>query len=214
MNSCYPAPHRYSGPLYKNCRIGILGGSFDPAHAAHVEISLSAIKQYKLHAVWWLVSPQNPLKFRQATRLEKRIENARELVRPYPRIIVSDLETQLGTQFTFDTVKKLKLFFPATRFLFLIGSDNYPQLRRWDHWRQLTRLIPFAVFPRRTNPAWHPAHDFLSPTAQIMRRARTRDPFQIKTPRNAPAISLGRMRQNPLSSTELRRRALFPPTAL
>src|SRR5262249_13301586 len=98
------SPHLLSGPAFRGLRIGILGGSFNPAHAGHLHISLFALKAMGLNAVWWLVSPQNPLKSeRGMASFEERLRDAQKLAAAHPQIIVSDLEARLGTRFTADT---------------------------------------------------------------------------------------------------------------
>src|SRR3954471_15978292 len=108
-------------------RIGLLGGSFNPAHEGHVHLSREAIKRLDLDEVWWLVSPQNPLKpARGMAPLEERMAGAVRLAEP-PRLRVTDLEARLGTRYTADTILALKRRFPATRFVWLMGADNLRQ---------------------------------------------------------------------------------------
>jgi nicotinate-nucleotide adenylyltransferase len=129
-------------------RIGLLGGSFNPAHEGHLAISLDALKRLKLDQVWWLVSPQNPLKSRQdMADLPSRMASARKIAADDPRIIVTDLERSFGTTYTVDTVKRLKRN-EKCDFVWLIGADNLLQLPKWRNWRALLNLIPIAVFDR------------------------------------------------------------------
>ncbi|MGH7123366.1 MAG: nicotinate-nucleotide adenylyltransferase, partial [Stellaceae bacterium] len=98
-------------------RIGLLGGSFNPAHRGHLHVSLEALKRLDLDQVWWLVAPQNPLKpTKGMASLEERLASARQLVR-HPRIAVTDLEARLGTRYTADTLRELRRRFPNTRFV-------------------------------------------------------------------------------------------------
>lgn len=129
-------------------KIGLLGGSFNPAHQGHRLISLMAMQQLHLDQVWWLVSPQNPLKSQSETApLQDRLDGARHIAR-HPRIIVQDLETRLGTQFTYDTLTALKARARETRFVWLMGADNAIQFPRWHRWREITEIFPIAVYPR------------------------------------------------------------------
>lgn len=129
-------------------RIGILGGSFNPAHAAHRHISLVALQQLRLDAVWWLVSPLNPLKSEAGMApLAKRVARARAVAR-HPRIKVMALEKQLGTRFAVDTVAALQRRFPQHQFVWLAGSDILAELHRWRRWRHFLRAVPLAVLPR------------------------------------------------------------------
>lgn len=128
--------------------IGLLGGSFNPAHAAHRHISLVALDQLRLDAVWWLVSPLNPLKSAAGmASLAARVARATAVAR-HPRIRVSALEAQLGTRYAVDTVAALQRRFPQHRFVWIGGGDIVAELHRWRDWRALLRSIPLAVVPR------------------------------------------------------------------
>ncbi len=131
-------------------RIGLLGGSFNPPHRGHLHISLEALKRLDLDEVWWLVTPQNPLKPIQGMApLEERLASARCLVR-HPRIFVTDLETRLGTRYTADTLAALRRRFPRDRFVRIMGADNLAQIRHWERWDDVFRLAAVAVFDRPT----------------------------------------------------------------
>ena len=127
--------------------IGLLGGSFNPAHDGHRYISLEAIKRLALAEVWWLVSPQNPLKPRAGMApFAERMAGAERVAR-HPKIRVSDLEARIGTTFTAETLRRLTLM-PGQRFIWLIGADNLLQLPKWQHWERIFALAPIAVFDR------------------------------------------------------------------
>ena len=131
-------------------RVGILGGSFNPAHPGHRHISLEALKRLNLDEVWWLVAPQNPLKpQRGMAPLERRFADALRLAR-HPRIRVLDIEARLGTRYTADTVTELQRLFGQTRFVWLMGADNLAQIRRWERWTEIFRRVPIAVLARPT----------------------------------------------------------------
>lgn len=137
---------RPPGPIVDGMRIGLLGGSFDPAHEGHLYVSDVARKALELDYVWWLVSPGNPLKAKPAG-LAKRLAAARALARS-PRIIVTDIEAALGTRYTVDTVAALSRRFPGVEFTWLMGSDNLVQFSRWRRWRALAAALPIAVVQR------------------------------------------------------------------
>jgi nicotinate-nucleotide adenylyltransferase len=127
-------------------RIGLLGGSFNPPHEAHREISLSALKRLGLDRVWWLVSPANPLKDPSALQsLETRIEAARRMSR-HPRIDVTGFGG--ASAYTVDLLTELKRRFPGVRFVWLMGADNLAQLHLWHDWEKIFALQPIAVFDR------------------------------------------------------------------
>ena len=129
-------------------RIGLLGGSFDPAHDAHRHISLAALKRLGLDQVWWLVSPGNPLKRAGDLKsLDERIAAARAVVH-HPRIVVTGLEAARGSAYSVDTLKFLKRRFPEVNFVWLMGADNLAEFHRWRDWEGLFRLVPIAVLDR------------------------------------------------------------------
>lgn len=133
---------------FSGLRVGLLGGSFNPAHDGHRHISLVALRRLQLDQIWWLVSPQNPLKSAtDMADLPTRLSAARRIAR-HPRIHVSDLETRLGTQYTCDTLAALRIRAPDTRFVWLMGADNLAQMPAWRHWRQIMALMPVAVLDR------------------------------------------------------------------
>jgi nicotinate-nucleotide adenylyltransferase len=128
--------------------IGLLGGSFNPAHAGHLYVSLTAIKRLKLDYVWWLVSPGNPLKEEKGmAAFAARLTSARRTAR-HPRLIVTDIEKQLGTRYTIDTVAALQRRFPNVKFVWLMGSDNLEIFHLWKDWQQIATRLPVAVVQR------------------------------------------------------------------
>jgi nicotinate-nucleotide adenylyltransferase len=132
----------------RNMRIGLLGGSFNPAHAAHRHISLTALKRLGLDQVWWLVTPGNPLKAgAKQPSLEKRVAAAAE-VAGHPRIVVTGFEGARKSAYTVDTLKFLKQRFPGVHFVWLMGADNLAELHHWRDWPELFALVSIAVFDR------------------------------------------------------------------
>ena len=141
-------------------RVGLLGGSFNPAHEGHRHVSLEALRRLGLDEVWWLVSPQNPLKSGDGMEpLASRLARAHEIARD-PRIKVEAPELALGTRYTLDTVRALKRLYPRAHFVWLMGADILPQLVDWANWRDLFAAIPIAAFAR---PGW--SHAALNSTA-------------------------------------------------
>lgn len=137
--------------------IGLLGGSFNPAHRGHRRLSLAALDALGLDQVWWLISPGNPLKARarDMASLEDRLRSARHMARR-SQIVVSDIERRLGTRYTVDIIRRLKVLYPHHRFIWLLGSDTLPYFHKWRNWRDLARMVPIAVLPR---PGYdRPAH--------------------------------------------------------
>jgi nicotinate-nucleotide adenylyltransferase len=131
-------------------RVGLLGGSFNPAHGGHRYISELALKQLQLHQVWWVISPQNPLKAsNEIAPLEERCAIARS-VASHPQIRVTDIEDRIGTSHTIDTITVLQARFPDVRFVWLMGADILLELPQWKRWRYLFHRVPIAVYPRPT----------------------------------------------------------------
>jgi nicotinate-nucleotide adenylyltransferase len=133
----------------RRLRIGLLCGSFNPAHEGHLHISRLALQRLRLDYVWWLVSPQNPLKpVRGMAALAERLRTAHAIARGHPRVRVSAIEARLGTRYTVDTLAALRRHFPATRFVWLMGADNLAQIPRWRGWSRIFHLVAIAVFAR------------------------------------------------------------------
>ncbi len=127
--------------------IGLLGGSFDPAHEGHVHITREALKRMGLDQVWWLVTPGNPLKARQPAPLADRILRAKAVMRD-PRVKITALEARLGTRSTADTIDRLKSIYPGVTFVWLMGADNLVQFHKWGRWRDILRAVPVGVLAR------------------------------------------------------------------
>jgi nicotinate-nucleotide adenylyltransferase len=135
-------------PLSPGMRIGLFGGSFNPPHRGHLYASELALRQLQLDFVWWLVSPQNPLKPASGMAgFETRLAAAKAFVRTR-RIVVTGLEAQLRTRFTVDTLKAVTRRFPQIHFVWIMGSDNLVQLPRWVRWQQIFAFAPIAVVSR------------------------------------------------------------------
>lgn len=128
-------------------RIGLLGGSFDPAHAGHALITTEALKRFGLDQVWWLVSPGNPLKAQGPAPLSDRMARAKAVMR-HPQVRVTDLEARLGTRYTFATLTELMSLYPGVDFLWLMGADNLASFHLWENWRDIMELVPVAVMAR------------------------------------------------------------------
>ncbi|CTQ33254.1 nicotinate-nucleotide adenylyltransferase [Jannaschia rubra] len=147
--------------------IGLLGGSFDPAHGGHVHITLQALARLGLDRLWWVVSPGNPLKLRGPAALDRRMAEARRLMR-HPRVTVTDVEARLGTRHTADTLAALRARYPGVRFVWIMGADNLATFHHWDRWRDIMEGVPVAVLAR---PGQGLAA-LRSPAATIYRRFR------------------------------------------
>ncbi len=198
-----PAPEPLPLPEPRALRVGLLGGSFNPAHEGHRYVSTEALKRLVLDQVWWLVSPQNPLKARAGMApLTTRAARAR-LVAAHPRIKVLPLESRLNTRYTVDTLRRVTAWRDHA-FVWLIGADNLAQLPRWRQWRQVLAACPVAVFER--HPYSYRALAGPAATAFAARRLDERDaPALAGT--EPPAWVFMRLRPHPASATALRARA-------
>ena len=183
-------------------RIGLLGGSFNPAHGGHRHISLEAMKALGLDEVWWLVSPGNPLKegAKDMAPFEARFASARHMADGAP-IQVSDFESREGTRYTIDTVRRLKERHPEHCFIWLLGSDTLRDFHKWRDWKDLTRELPIAVIPR-------PGYDSAAHAARAMGWLErfVHPPSQAShwTEWSAPAILFLRLPPDPTSATAIR----------
>jgi len=152
----------------KGMRVGLLGGSFNPPHAAHRAISQFALKRLKLDRVWWLLTPGNPLKDNGGLHdLSKRAAAARR-VADDPRIDISCLEAVIGTRYTVDTIIHLRRRVCGVHFVWIMGADNLAQFHRWKDWRRIASEVPIAVIDR-------PPQSFralAAPAAQALARYR------------------------------------------
>ncbi|WP_420139751.1 nicotinate-nucleotide adenylyltransferase [Sphingomonas sp.] len=181
---------------------GILGGSFNPAHSGHRRISLHAMEALGLDALWWLVSPGNPLKEGKSDMapLAVRLASANRMARG-TRIVPTTIEAQLGTRYTADTLRKLVKRYPHRRFIWLMGADNLAQFHRWRDWRTIARTMPIAVIAR-------PGYDGLAQNAPAMgwlrRYVRRSSHLKNWTIWSPPALVLLRFRPDPSSATRLR----------
>ena len=183
-------------------RIGLLGGSFNPAHRGHRRISLEAMRVLGLDEVWWVVSPGNPLKEGDADMapFDVRLASARRAARG-ARIRATDFEQREGTRYTIDTVRKLKNRHPEHRFIWLLGSDTLPNFHKWRDWRGLARELPIAVIRR-------PGYDSQAHAARAMgwlrRFVRPSGQANQWTEWSAPAILMLRLPPDPTSATAIR----------
>ena len=212
-----PAP-RASGPrrgglrdgldLRPGMKVGLFGGSFNPAHDGHGHVAETALRRLELDRVVWLVSPQNPLKdARDSAPLAERMASARaaaDSAAAGPAMIVSDIESRIGTRWTVDTLRALIARHPGVRFVWLMGSDNLAAFHRWRGWTDIMRLVPVAVIAR-------PGSELDSRTAPAAARfSAARVPAskaRLLPYLEAPAWTCLTAPLNPRSSTALRARA-------
>lgn len=184
-------------------RVGLLGGSFNPAHEGHRHIALAALARLGLDEIWWLVSPQNPLKPAAGMEdIDARLEGARRMA-DHPRIRVTALEGVLGTRYTADTLAALSTRFPHVHLVWMMGADNLMQVDRWDRWTRIFYTLPVAVFDR-------PSYSITAVTAKAARRFARHRLAESSARRLAdtrpPAWVFLHIRRDPRSATAIRAR--------
>lgn len=189
-------------PAAAKRRVGLLGGSFNPAHKGHVHISRQAIRLLDLDEIWWLVSPGNPLKPTAGMApFPARLASARKAARGTLRIRVTGIERRLGTRFTADTVEKLTRLFPQMRFIWLMGADNLVNFHAWERWRDLARRVPIAVIARPR----YLGDGLTAPAMSWLRRFRHPHGEARRWPQwRLPAITILPIRLDPTSATAIR----------
>lgn len=182
--------------------IGLLGGSFDPAHQGHVDITRAALRRFGLDRIWWLVSPGNPLKAQGPAALALRLDQAARIMR-HPKVTITGVEALLGTRYTADTLAALRRLYPGVRFVWLMGSDNLASFHKWEDWRSIADTVPIGVLSRpgsqlsaRFSPAarYMAGHRIAAQDSRLLGRAQ------------APALCLTDLPLNPASSTAIRAR--------
>lgn len=185
-------------------RIGLMGGSFNPPHNAHVMVARTALKRLRLDYVWWLVTPGNPLKSnRDLPPLAQRIAACRAITRQDARIRITGLEAELGSPYTEQTLSFLTQRYPSVGFVWVMGADNLAGFHRWRNWRGIAATLPIAVVDR---PGWHLA-GLSSPAARALARNRLPEGRAAGLPfARPPAWIFLTTRLSPQSSTELRRK--------
>jgi nicotinate-nucleotide adenylyltransferase len=188
-------------PHARGQKIGLFGGTFDPPHQAHLAASLLAMKRLGLDAVWWLVTPGNPLKdTRKLAPLKTRIAAIHALTH-HPRIYVSSIEEAIGTRYTFETVRYLHTRCPGVHFVWIMGADNLRSFHRWQKWRGIAEMVPIAVVDR-LGPSRYAAN---STAGQALARTRiTEGAARSLATRKPPAWVFLHGLKSPLSSTALR----------
>ena len=183
-------------------RIGLLGGSFNPPHEGHALITRLALRRLQLDRVWWLVTPGNPLKSPAGLAAMRARMAAARLLDVGPRVVVSDIEAQIGSRFTCDTLVWLKRRAPGVHFVWIMGADNLRQFDRWRHWRSIADLVPIVVVDRPGSTLRAICSRGGAALARWRVPERDAARFAVMPP---PALLFLHGRRSGLSSTELRR---------
>jgi len=181
-------------PIYtKNRTIGLLGGSFNPAHVGHLHISEHALNTLGLDEIWWLVSPQNPLKSKDdMADYGERFASAKLVTKANRKIFVSDIEQKIGTKYTYQTISELQKCYHGTNFIWLMGADNLAGFHRWQRWQEILLLVPIVVFDRAP-------YSFTSLASKTYLRMR-----KFLNAGKTPSLSFVRLKRDANSSTAIR----------
>jgi nicotinate-nucleotide adenylyltransferase len=189
----------------RRTRVGILGGSFNPAHEGHRHVAELALARLGLDQIWLLVSPGNPLKpVAGMAPFQERLTGA-VAIGDGRRVIATSIEAAIGTHYSVDTLRVLHRRFPRVRFVWIAGADILTQLPRWRRWREIVRDLPFVVLPRpgytlpalagraarRLRGGRRPAHE-----APVLSRSRSGWVF-LPTPQNATSATAIREARSP-----------------
>jgi nicotinate-nucleotide adenylyltransferase len=197
-----PGALRLGFHLAPGMKVGLYGGSFNPAHEGHAHVAETAMRRLGLDRVIWLVSPQNPLKSRHETQgLEERLHGVRRFASARG-MIVADAESRIGSQYTIDTLRVLRARFPGVHFVWIMGADSLASFHRWRGWTQIMREVPVAVVAR----PWIALKSRFSPAARRFSSARIPSSAgRTLAMRRPPAWVYLRGPLNFASSTALRR---------
>ncbi len=186
---------------FKGQTIGLLGGSFNPAHAGHKMITEFALKRLRLNTIWWLVSTQNPLKSKTGMKpLLDRVNTARSTAN-HPRVSVKSIEFQFNTLYTADTIRIIKKRYRQTKFIWIMGADNLAQFTEWKDWNKIATMVNIAVFDR-------PGYSQKALSSKMARKYPGRRISECKGPLLAklkpPRWVFLHTLLNPISSTKIR----------
>ena len=187
--------------VFAGQRVGIMGGSFNPAHAGHAIVAETAVKRLKLDQLWWVVTPGNPLKANSGLPpLTERMARARQYGLG-PRMKITGFEADLGTPYTAATLAYLKRHHPGVRFIWVMGADNLASFDRWQHWLTIANAMPLAVVDR---PGWR-LKALAGPAASALKKSRIPEArANLLADQRPPAWVFLTSRLSSLSSTALR----------
>lgn len=186
--------------------IGLLGGSFDPAHEGHAHITRVAMARFGLDRMWWLISPQNPLKAHGPADMARRMAAARAVM-GHPRVDLSDVEHHIQTRFTVETIAELQRLYPTVRFVWIMGADNLAQFHRWKAWQEIAARLPIGVIARPGERL----RGRCSKAMRVLRHARVPSAASHTLgARAAPAVCFINAPMRGESSSEIRARGGWP----
>ncbi len=184
---------------WRGMRVGLYGGSFNPAHEGHIHVASEALKRLDLDALWLMVSPGNPLKKQSdMAKRKRRKQSLQRLVGSKPRMIVTDIEKHLGTRYSADTIRALTKGMPQTDFVWVMGADNLADFHLWQEWQFIARTLPIAIFDR-------PGYSVSGLNSRFAGQfAHWRVPYQKLSGSSAPAWAFVPIPRHNASATDIR----------
>ena len=185
--------------------IGLLGGSFDPPHKGHLYISLEAKKMFQLNEIWWLVTPQNPLKIPKPAKYSERVTNCKKISKGKP-IIIKEIEKKINSKYTYETLNYLQNHYFNIKFFWLMGADNLINFHKWQKWRKIFNEISIVVFKRHgyNNKALRSIANKTFSNCQIISNSLNKNQFS-----KLPSWVWINNKEIKISSTEIRQQRLI-----
>lgn len=185
---------------WRGRKVGLYGGSFNPAHDGHRHVARAAIRQLKLDSLWVLISSGNPLKPDDGMApFEVRLNSAKTIFGVHPKLRFSAVEHRLGTLYTADLVQAVLKTMPTTQFVWVMGADNLQQFNRWHAYDRIAKSVPIAIFDR-------PGYSVASLSSEFARKYRRfYCPAHTFSADSAPAWTFVRIPRHNGSATDIRR---------
>ena len=182
-------------------KIGLLGGSFDPPHKGHIFLSLEAKKLLQLDEIWWLVTPQNPLKINKPATYNERLKNCKKITKNSP-IIIKEIEKKINSKYTYQTLNYILKHYSNIKFFWIMGADNLINFHKWQKWKDIFNDIAIVVFRRHgyNTKALKSHTSHIYKNYKIVKKNLSVDDF-IKL----PAWTLIQNKEIKVSSTEIRK---------
>ena len=186
-------------------KIGVLGGTFDPPHKGHLYISLEAKKIFQLNEIWWLVTPQNPLKIPKAATYKERVTNCKKISKGKP-IIIKEIEKKIDSKYTYQTLYYLQSHYSNIKFFWLMGADNLINFHKWQKWQKIFKEISIVVFKRHgyNNKALRSIANKTFSNSQIISNTLNKNQFN-----KLPSLAWINNKEIKISSTEIRQQRLI-----
>jgi nicotinate-nucleotide adenylyltransferase len=173
-------------------KIGLLGGSFNPAHEGHLHISVEARKHLKLKQIWWIPTKQNPFKKTPNADFKTRLTECREITKRYSTIFIKDFEKNISSCYTIDLLESLTKKYPQHQFFWIMGADNMIKFHLWERWQDIIKLMPLIILDRE---------DFFNKAIRSKTALYCR---KLSTAQNITKCYFLKIKKSAISSTKIR----------